>query len=68
MTLLKCHLSNTINLIVWPADWKKSLDEHPKVLPASMEQLQRDLTRLSTTIGIPVILESFSDGSPRLLF
>ena len=68
MTLPKCHLANTINLVVWPTDWNKSLEEYPKVLPAVMEQLQRDLTRLSSTTGIPVVMEYFPDGTPRLVF
>lgn len=68
MNLPQCHLPNTLNLVIWPADWGRSVDQHPKVLPTTMEQLQKDLTRLSVNTGIPTVIESFTDGTPRLVF
>ena len=64
----QCKLTHPIYLVAFPGVWEKAINTHGKFIPNDRRQLEIDLARLSTKNGLPVVLESFKDGNPRLVF
>jgi hypothetical protein len=68
MNASECILSRTIHLVIQVETWEKAQDVQGEAIPGTTARLKEELARLSCSTGIPVLLESFSGGSPLIVF